>query len=95
MLYQIFFVPLYINYNNMKILIGKITDNGRYVDVDGTLYILPIRGVDEEGYPEILIDSKSINGKGTFTRQSSKPLVGMNVEFVTNNELYGFNFKII
>jgi len=78
-----------------KILIGKITTDGRYVDVDGQLYTLPIRGYTDDGYPEILINSRSINGKGCFERQSSKPFIGMNVEFVTNNELYGFNFKII
>lgn len=83
------------NLNNMKVLIGKITTDGRYVAVGAILYTLPIRGYDEEGFPEILIDSKSINGKGLFQRQSSKPFIGMNVEFVTNNELYGFNFKII
>lgn len=78
----------------MKKLIGKITTDGKHVDVDGKLFGLDIRGLDNDGYPKILIDSKSINGKGSFQRQSSKPLIGMNVEFVTNNELYGFNFKI-
>lgn len=79
----------------MKELIGKITTDGKYVDVDGVLYVLPVRGIDKDGFPEVLIDATIVGGKGTFQRQSTKLFVGMNVRFVTNNELYGFNFKII
>ena len=58
------------------------------------LFTLPIRGTDESGFPEVLIDATSVGGSGTVKRQSIKPFIGMEVEFITNNGIYGYNFTI-
>jgi len=79
----------------MEELIGTITEDGRFVDVDGKKFTLPIRGEDDEGYPEVLIEAKCVGGQGWMYRQSSKPFIGMKVSFMTNNGIHGFNFDII
>ena len=50
--------------------------------------------VDEKGFVQVLIDATSVGGSGSFKRQSIEPFIGMKVEFVTNNGLYGFNFTL-
>ena len=75
-------------------LIGVIKSNGFVETSDGKIYILPIKGVDDKGFPEVLIDTTSVGGSGYFKRQSITPFIGMEVEFITNNELYGYNFTI-
>ena len=80
----------------MEELIGKITDDGYFVEVDdGRKFSLPVRGTDGDGYPEVLIDASSVGGDGDFYRQSSKPYIGMLVIFLTNNGKHGYNFLII
>ena len=74
-------------------LIGVIKSDG-FVESDGKLFILPIRGTDESGFPEVLIDATSVGGSGTVKRQSIKPFIGMEVEFITNNGVHGYNFTI-
>ena len=74
-------------------LIGVIKSDG-FVESDGKLFILPIRGTDENGFPEVLIDATSVSGGGTVKRQSIKSLIGMEVEFTTNYGGYGYNFTI-
>jgi hypothetical protein len=74
-------------------LIGVIKSDG-FVESDGKLFILPIRGTDESGFPEVLIDATSVSGGGTVKRQSIKSLIGMEVEFTTNYGGYGYNFTI-
>lgn len=75
-------------------LTGLIKSNGFVETSDGRLFILPIRGTDESGFPEVLIDATSVGGSGCFKRQSIKPFIGMEVEFITNNEVSGYNFTI-
>jgi hypothetical protein len=75
-------------------LIGVIKSDGFVETSDGKLFILPIRGTDESGFPEVLIDATSVSGGGTVKRQSIKSLIGMEVEFTTNNGVYGYNFTI-
>ena len=71
---------------------GIITKEG-IVKISDTKYVrLPTRGVDNEGYPEVLIDATAVGGKGYFQRQSIKPFIGMKVEF---DEITNCNFKII
>lgn len=41
-----------------------------------------------------LIDATSVGGSGYVKRQSIKPFIGMEVEFITNNEVSGYNFTI-
>ena len=73
---------------------GIIKSDGFVETSGGKLFILPIRGVDEKGFVQVLIDATSVGGSGSFKRQSIEPFIGMKVEFVTNNGLYGFNFTL-
>lgn len=75
-------------------LTGEIKSDGFVETLDGKLFLLPIRGTDESGFPEALIDATRVGGSGTFKRQSIKPFIGMKVEFITNNGVHGFNFTI-
>ena len=75
--------------------IGTIKEDGFVETEDGKLFILPIRGTDDFGFPEVLIDAKSVDGKSEWKRQSIKDYVGMKVEFTTLNDVGGYNFTII
>lgn len=75
-------------------LTGLIKSDGFVETSDGKLFILPIRGTDESGFPEVLIDATSVGGSGYVKRQSIKRFIGMEVEFITNNEVFGYNFTI-
>jgi hypothetical protein len=75
--------------------IGTIKEDGFVETEDGKLFILPIRGTDDFGFPEVLIDAKSVGGKSEWKRQSIKDYVGMKVEFTTLNDVCGYNFTII
>jgi hypothetical protein len=75
-------------------LSGIIKSDGFVETLDGKLFILPIRGTDESGFPEVLINATSVGGSGPSKRQSIKPFIGMEVEFTTNNNFYGYNFTI-
>ena len=60
------------------------------------MFQLPVRGTDENGYPEVLIDSSVVDELGVAKRKSIFPYIGMEAEFVTNggaNE--GYNFTVI
>jgi len=73
---------------------GIIKSDGSVETPDGKKFILPIRGTDESGFPEVLIDATSIGGGGIVKRQSIKPFIGMEVEFITYNGTEGYNFTI-
>ena len=75
-------------------LTGVIKSDGFVETLDGKLFLLPIRGTDESGFPEVLIDATCVGGNGISKRQSIKPFIGMEVEFTTNNGVYGYNFTI-
>lgn len=75
--------------------IGTIKDDGFVETEDGKLFILPIRGTDDLGFPEVLIDAKNVGGKSEWKRQSIKDYIGMKVEFTTLNDVGGYNFTII
>jgi len=49
---------------------------------DGIIHSIPIRGIDSEWHPEILIDVNEVGGHGQFYRQSIKPFIGMSVDFI-------------
>lgn len=66
-----------------------------YLGDDGKIYTFDVRGTDEEGYPEILIDAKDVGGRGTFARQSVKPFIGMRVQFDVSINGFGYNYKIL
>ena len=65
-------------------LIGIIQKDGDVLTESGEKYSLSCRGTDEEGYPEVLINAKSVGGSGYFHRQSIKQCIGMKVEFTIN-----------
>lgn len=75
--------------------VGYIKKDGFVETEDGLIFHLPKRGTDDEGYAEVLIDATSIGLRGSFQRQSIKPLIGKKCEFVTNNNKFGYNFTII
>jgi hypothetical protein len=75
--------------------IGIIREDGFVETEDGKLFILPLRGTDKFGFPEVLIDAKNVGGKSTWQRQSIKDYIGMKVEFITINNVGGYDFKII
>lgn len=75
-------------------LTGVIKNDGFVKTFDGKLFVLPIRGFDNMGFPEVLIDAKSVGGSGTFKRQSIIQFIGMEVEFITNDGIHGYNFTI-
>lgn len=80
----------------METLTGIIRKDGSVLAEDGSVHFLPKRGLDKEGYPEVAIDAKEVNGEGFFSSQSIKPFIGMIVEFVRVNKFYtGYNFVIL
>ena len=74
---------------------GIITERGTVIESDGREHSLPHRGTDDEGYPEVLMDARSVGGDGWMYRQSIKPYIGMKCKFVTYNNSDGYNFEII
>lgn len=69
---------------------GSLTNKNTVLTKEGTEFQLPIRGEDE-----VLIDATLVGGSGTFKRQCVKPFVGLEVEFSTNDNVNGYNFKIL
>jgi hypothetical protein len=77
-------------------LIGTITENGTAVRTkDGKEFVLPLRGTDREGFPEVLIGALRVGGDDMFRRQSIKQWIGYEVQFLTVNNETGFNFEIV
>jgi hypothetical protein len=78
-----------------EILTGVITKDAYVKLDDGRLFEIGSRGLDDEGYQQVLMDATSVGGSGFFQRQSIKPYIGMKCEFVLNEGAKcGFNFKI-
>ena len=75
--------------------IGRIKNDGFVETEDVKFFILPIRGTDDLGFPEVLIDAKRVGGSSEWKRQSIKEYIGMQVEFITLNNIGGYNFTII
>lgn len=79
---------------NQKILKGTIQKDGFVITDSGDEYLLPIRGTDEFGYPEVLIDATAVGGSGYAKRQSIAPYIGMTAEFTVTG-VWGINYKIV
>ncbi|MCK9575730.1 MAG: hypothetical protein WC979_02505 [Candidatus Pacearchaeota archaeon] len=63
---------------------------------DGVTYFIDsVRGIDGEGYPQVLIDAKNVGGRGYMQRQSIKPYIGMKVKFVVSQTGHAYNFEIL
>ena len=73
---------------------GVIKNDGFVETIDGQLFVLPIRGTSDNGFPEVLIDTTSVGGSNEARRQSIEHYIGMEVEFLVSKDLYGYNFKI-
>ena len=77
-------------------LIGIITGDNIIITEDGREFLLPIRGGDENGNPELLIYKTSSDGQRYSQRQNVKSLIGKKVEFtVSDKEVYGFDINVI
>jgi hypothetical protein len=73
---------------------GIIKSNGTvYVKGVGE-FVLPIMGTDDDGYPEVIIDSSEVDDLGGWKRKSIKPYIGMKCKFVSNILPHGYNFII-
>jgi hypothetical protein len=79
----------------MELLIGIITKDGTVKTDDGREFEIGSRGVDKEGYPEVIIDAKKVGGDGWMHRQSVKPYVGMRCSFVIYNGKHGDNYEVL
>jgi hypothetical protein len=75
--------------------IGILQRGGFVVTEDGKKYILPIRGIDKLGYPEVLIDARNVGGDSEAKRQSIRNYIGMKVEFIARTDIGGYNFRIL
>lgn len=80
-------------------MFGVLLADGTVLAEDGKIESVSVRSYDNEGYPEICIDSKKVNGQGSFSRQSIKDLIGMDVIFTINGRrkegFKGFNFTVV
>jgi hypothetical protein len=79
----------------MKKWVGIILPDGYVETKSGERHKLPFRGEDEYGYPEVLIDARSVGLHGAFKRQSVKPLIGKKCEFVISPTNFGYNFRVL
>lgn len=80
----------------MKKLLGIIKPDGTVETSDGRKFELPIRGKDNLGFPEVLIDARNVGLSGSFKRQSVMPLIGKKCEFILSpNGKVGYNFVVI
>lgn len=61
---------------------------------NGKLYNHDVRGTDDEDYPEVLIDAKEVGGRGSFSRQSIKPYIGMTVRFKVSQKDTPYDYII-
>lgn len=78
------------------ILEGIINGDGTVLAENGKKYNLPVRGIDEFGYPKVLIDAREVGGKGFMSKQSIEPYIGKKVMFCCYTEnLEGFNYTIL
>jgi hypothetical protein len=77
-------------------LIGIIDKDGWVNLADSRKFEISKRGIDKEGYPEVLMNAKPVGGDGWMHRQSIKPYIGMKCSFILNKGAEcGFNFEII
>jgi len=90
---------IYYKSINQTLVKGVLQADGTVLAEDGKIESVSTMSYDKDGIPEILIDTRTIDGKGSFARKSIKPYIGMKVTFVVNGKrkegLKGFNFTII
>ena len=75
---------------------GIIQKEGIVLGGDGKEYHFEMRGTDEGGFSDVLMNAKFVGGKGFMQRQSIKSYIGMRVVFDCNTRVpFGYNYTII
>lgn len=76
-------------------MLGVIQEDFSVLGEDGKTYHLEgPRSIDDEGYPELLIDAKKMGYGGSFARQTIKPFIGASVSFVLSPTNHAYNFEV-
>lgn len=74
---------------------GTIREDATVLGEDGKTYQLPVRPINSDGFPHILINAKAAGGKGYGEWQSVEPFVGKEVQFVVSATGSGVNYVIV
>lgn len=84
---------------NQTLMFGILQEDGTILTEDGKIESFSIISYDKDGNPEIMIDSKEIDGQGSWHRRTFKHLVGMTVSYIVNGKreegYKGFNHTIL
>lgn len=84
---------------NQTLMFGILQEDGTVLSEDGKIEDFSMMSHDEEGNPEICIDSTEIDGQGSWRRRTIKHLVGMTVSYIVNGKreegYKGFNHTIL
>ena len=84
---------------NQTLMFGILQEDGTILAEDGKIEDFSIKSWDDEGNLEICIDSKEIDGQGSWHRRTFKHLVGMTVSYIVNGKreegYKGFNHTIL
>lgn len=84
---------------NQTLMFGILQEDGTILTEDGKIESISIISYDKDGNPEIMIDSKEIDGQGSWHRRTFKHLVGMTVSYIVNGKreegYKGFNHTIL
>lgn len=84
---------------NQTLMFGILQEDGTILTEDGKIESISIISYDKDGNPEIMIDSREIDGQGSWHRRTFKHLVGMTVSYIVNGKreegYKGFNHTIL
>lgn len=84
---------------NQTLMFGILQEDGTLLAEDGKIESISVISHDKDGNPEICIDSKEIDGEGSWRRRTIKHLVGMHVSYIVNGKREegrrGFNHTIL
>lgn len=84
---------------NQTLMFGILQEDGTILTEDGKIESISIISYDKDGNPEIMIDSKEIDGQDSWHRRTFKHLVGMTVSYIVNGKreegYKGFNHAIL
>ena len=84
---------------NQTLMFGILQEDGTLLTEDGKIEPISIISYDYEENPQIMIDSREIDGQGSWRRRTIKHLVGMTVQYIVNGKREeghkGFNHIIL
>lgn len=90
---------VYNEKTNQTLMFGILQEDGTILTEDGKIESISIISYDKDGNPEIMIDSREIDGQGSWHRRTFKHLVGMTVSYIVNGKREdghkGFNHTIL